>query len=358
MSSKRIVIFGWTDSVHVNRWVKSLRERGYEIMLISLDDTEYSNSNTKIFPRKSRWSYFTHAFAAAREANLFKPDLIHVHYVTGFTLWSYLTRFKPTVLSVWGADIIDYPKTWLRRTWLKHVFGRATHITATSKFLVEAVLKLQPSVKNILTEIPFGVEIPDSYEPLLDSRPVKLCFMKKHSLKYGPDILLKAMAKVIKTIPDISLSVAGEGAMTPKLKEMTNKLGLEKNINFTGFIPNNEIYSFIKRHDIMVMPSVMDSESFGVAVIEAGACGRPVIASRVGGVPEVLVNNETGILVKPRDVDELADAIIRLAQNPELRNNMGKQGYEYVKKNYSWKCSLDKMENLYERLINDYKKTK
>ena len=358
MSIDRIVIFGWADSVHIRRWVEGLKKRGFNVKIISLAGSDIENCQTKIFPRKGKFSYFTHARAAAREALEFKPDLIHVHYVSGFTLWSFLTRFKPTVVSVWGADIIDYPKTLFHRLWLKYVFRKATHITATSNFLADVVLKLKPSVKNTLSVIPFGVEIPNSYEQLSIANPIKLCFIKLHNPKYGPDILLKTMAKVVKVIPDISLSMAGEGEMTPKLKEMTKNLGIEKNINFTGFIPNKEIYSFIKRHDIMVMPSVMDSESFGVAVIEASACGRPVIASKVGGVPEVLVNNETGILVTPKDVDELAQAIIKLSQNAEMRIEMGKQGYEFVKKNYSWNCSLDKMENLYKRLIYESKKEK
>ncbi len=358
MSKKRVVIFGWANSVHIIRWVQGLQSRGFEVKVISLGGVEIENCQTKIFPRKSRWSYFTSAQAAAREALAFKPDLIHAHYVTGFALWALFTKFSPTVLSVWGADIIDFPKSFISRMWLKYVFKKSTHITATSKFLANAVLKLRPSAEKDLSVIPFGVELPDSCEQLSESGSIRLCFIKMHKLKYGPDVLLKAMVKVIKVIPDISLSMAGEGEMTPKLIKMVEELGIKKNVDFTGFIPNNEIYSFIMKHDIMVMPSVMDSESFGVAVIEASACGRPVIASKVGGVHEVLIDDKTGILVPPNDVEKLAEAIIKLAQNADMRNKMGKQGYDFVKKNYSWDCSLDQMVNLYERLIDGSKKTK
>ena len=102
----------------------------------------------------------------------------------------------------------------------------------------------------------------------------------------------------------------------------------------------------------MVMPSVMESESFGVAVLEASACGRPVIASRVGGVPEVLRHGETGLLVPPGDTDALAKAIISLASDREKCRAMGEAGRELVRADYPWERSLDMLTELYNRSIN------
>ena len=97
------------------------------------------------------------------------------------------------------------------------------------------------------------------------------------------------------------------------------------------------------------MPSRM--ESFGVAVLEAGACARPVIASDIGGVPDLLVNNVTGILIPVGDSGGLADAIIKLAQDRVLGQKIGLNGYHHVAKNFSWENSLDRMSDLYQSLV-------
>jgi glycosyltransferase involved in cell wall biosynthesis len=105
----------------------------------------------------------------------------------------------------------------------------------------------------------------------------------------------------------------------------------------------------------MVMPSLQ--ESFGVAVLEASAVGLPVIAGNVGGVPEVLDNNKTGLLVPPGDPEALAAAIMKLADDAELRKRMGDAGRKLVREKYLWESCLDKMTALYDSMISgDFKR--
>jgi len=248
---------------------------------------------------------------------------------------------------------MDFPSNRLFRALIKRVLHQATHITATSNLLKKVVLQLTPDSDRKITVIPFGVIVPPEIVRPPLSPPVKVCFLKTHRPKYGPDILLRALAQVKEVVPEITLSIAGEGGLTQRLKQMTSELNLGENVRFVGFVPNPEVYTFLRQHHIMVMPSVMDSESFGVAALEASACGRPVIASNVGGVPEVVLDGTTGILVPPKDPDKLAKAIIKLAQDVEVREKMGRAGYEFVKQRYSWERSLDMMCDLYERLINE-----
>jgi glycosyltransferase involved in cell wall biosynthesis len=356
LSEKRIVIFGWAHSVHIQRWVSGLAKRGYQIKVLSLGGESLPDVDTCILPRRGKWSYLTQASKAAQEARAFKPHLVHVHYATGFGLWGLRLRFVPTVVSVWGADIIDFPTNWLFRSLIIRVLQKATHVTATSNFLRDAALRLNPATAQKITVIPFGVAVPAEIVLPPSTPPVKLCFIKAHRPKYGPDILLLALAQVKNVGPELSLSLAGEGKLTDDLKQMTSDLGLTEKVKFVGFIPNASIYEFIQQHHIMVMPSVMDSESFGVAALEASACGRPVIASRVGGVPEVVLHRETGMLVPPKDPQKLAEAIINLAQDAKMREEMGQAGHRFVKDNYLWEKSLDMMCELYERLI--YEATK
>ena len=350
MTRKRVVIFGWAHSVHVQRWVRGLTERGYHIKVISLGGKPMPDVETSVLSRSGKWSYLTQATAAAREARKFSPHLVHVHYAGGFGLWGMQARIKPTVVSVWGSDLIGYRPKWLCDAYLRFVLKRATHITATGQFLREKTCEVYPAAGDKMSVIPFGVEIPENIAPP-PSEPVRICYVKAHRQKYGPEVLLKAMSEVKKAVPGVTLSLAGEGELTGRLKKMASALGLEDIARFVGFVRRDQVYSFLQDHHLMVMPSL--TEAFGVAALEASACGRPIVASNVGGVPEVVLDGTTGILVPPKDPDKLAQAIIRLAGDADLREKMGKAGYKFVKQRYSWERSLDMMCHLYERLINE-----
>ena len=345
------MIFGWADSVHIHRWAEGLRNLGYVIKVISLDGWPVSGCDTVIFPRKGRWSYVTHASAASREAAAFSPDLVHVHYVTGFGLWAMRTRSAPMVVSVWGSDISGSKRKLLRRSLIRKTFKQATHITATSNFLKQEVVGLSQDCSDKTTVIPFGVDPLEVAPPLPLFDKLRLCSIKLHKPIYGPDVLLKAMALVRKELPNVHLSLAGRGDMTGQLKQMVCECNLGDNVDFPGFIDHKEIYSFIEKHHIVVLPS--RHEAFGVAALEGSMCGRPVIASDVEGIPEVVQDNETGLLVPPDNPEELAGAIIRLSRSPETMRRMGEAGHTFAKENFTWQQSLNIMSQLYERLINE-----
>ncbi len=352
MKKNRIVIFGWADAVHVQRWCSGLTERGFEIKLISVGGEPLDSVETVIFPRQNQFSYLKCLPAAKKEALKFSPDLIHAHYVSGNGLLAVWSGIKPLVASVWGADIIDLSGWPFYRFVINRVLKRAAHVTATSDFLKNAAIRLNPVVTEKISVIPFGVEVPEQITELPPVRPFKLCFIKSLRPKYGPDVLLQAVYEIKKEVPDIQLTLAGEGPMKERLEWIINELGLERNVTLVGFVPNKEVYALIRKHHVMVMPSIMDSESFGVAAIEAGACARAVVASRVGGVPEVISDGRSGILVPAKDHKSLAQAILKLASDKNLCDKMGREGYEFVRQHYKWDKSLDLMSELYERVIH------
>ncbi|MEW5993170.1 MAG: glycosyltransferase [Candidatus Zixiibacteriota bacterium] len=351
MADRRIVIFGWADSVHVRRWVNGLAGRGYRIRLISLGGNSLQNADTLIFSRRGKHSYPIHMRKAVRAARAFEPDLVHAHYAAGFGLWTLGLRFSPTVVSVWGSDITDFPRNVLTRSLIRRVLKRATYITETSQLLKIVSLHLCRECADKISVIPFGVEPPSTILPAPASPPIRLCFIKSHRLIYGPDVLLQALALAKQSVPEIELTMAGQGELTDKLKKMCAELGLDGNVRFVGHVPNEEIYALLQQHHIMVMPSL--SESFGVAALEAAACTRPVIASNIGGVPEVVSDGETGILVPPKDPVQLAEAIVKLADDEAARQRMGEAGRRLVETKYRWEQSVDAMCDLYERLIHE-----
>lgn len=354
MAAKRIVIFGWAQSVHIQRWVAGLHQRGFDIKLISLGGSPLPDIETVIFPYGPKMEYLRRAHEAARTARKFKPDIVHVHYAGGFGIWGLRTAIKPTIYSVWGSDLRDFSKFAFLRFLMRQMLNFSAHVTAASQYLEQEIVKLVPDTRSKVSVIPFGVELPTEIPPMPPRPPVRLCFIKAHSQVYGPDVLLRALAEVKQEIPDIQLSVAGKGDQTEQLQQLTQTLGLENNVRFTGFIDNQWIYHFLSEHHIMVMPS--RHESFGVAALEASACGRPVIASNVGGIPEIVLNNLTGLVVPPDDVPALASAIIKLAGDASLQQAMGDAGQRLVLANYTWEKSLDLMAALYERVIDERKK--
>jgi glycosyltransferase involved in cell wall biosynthesis len=134
------------------------------------------------------------------------------------------------------------------------------------------------------------------------------------------------------------------------LKDLVHRLKLGDNVEFCGVLDSMGVNDLLERSHIMVMPSL--KEAFGVAALEASAGGRPVVAARVGGIPEVVHDGETGVLVPPGDARALAEAIIRLGRDRAMLYRMGEAGWRFARDNYTWKNSLDAMTALYEKLLN------
>jgi glycosyltransferase involved in cell wall biosynthesis len=180
---------------------------------------------------------------------------------------------------------------------------------------------------------------------------VTLGFVKWLKPKYGPDVMVEAFAKIHAARPNTKLVLAGKGEMQEALQARVNELGLQSAVQILGRVEHERVPALIRSFDIMVMPSVYESETFGVAAIEASASGVPVVASRVGGVPEAVLHEQTGLLVPPRDVDALAQACIALIDDPARRGEMGRAGERFVRRYYSWPDNTRLMGEVYRAAV-------
>jgi phosphatidylinositol alpha-1,6-mannosyltransferase len=160
--------------------------------------------------------------------------------------------------------------------------------------------------------------------------------VRRKGIKY----LIEAMPRVLRSLPDTVLLVVGDGPEKPRLEEEARILGLASRVSFLGKVPEQKLIAFYQASDVFVLPAIVDSEmnteGLGVVLLEAMSMGKPVVASGVGGIPEAVVNGETGLLVKPQDPNDLADAIIRLLGNSELSRKMGDNGRQRVKEVFDW----------------------
>jgi len=164
----------------------------------------------------------------------------------------------------------------------------------------------------------------------------------------GPDILIKAMKNVLKHIPNAKLLLVGEGRMEGTLRAMVKRLGLIEHVRFFSVVSKTQ--EMLPLFDIFAMPS--RQEGLGLSIMEAQSAGLPVIASRVGGIPSLIEDGKTGILVEPENSEALAKAIIKLFDDKDRLGAIGMAGREFIQKYYSADRMVDKTMELYRNLLN------
>lgn len=163
----------------------------------------------------------------------------------------------------------------------------------------------------------------------------------------GHTYLIKAIQKVVKVIPEAKFLFVGDGELKPKLSEEIKSYDLQRNVFLLG--ARSDIATILSCINVFLLPSL--NEGFGMVLIEAMAARKPVIATNVGGVPEVIINGTTGILVPPEDPEAFSSAIIKLYNNPEMSLEMGLAGYKRAKKLFNIETTVHELEELYETLI-------
>lgn len=175
--------------------------------------------------------------------------------------------------------------------------------------------------------------------------------MNKSTSHKGVKTLIKAFKRIYKDT-DSFLVMVGKGDMIPYYIEKCENLGILDRVIFTGFVEEEVLINFYREAEILVLPSTTIQEGFGMVLIEANACGTPVIGSEVGGIKYVIRDGETGVLVPPGDPVALADAITRILEDEELAARMGSNGRRMVMKNYTWDKSARMTERVFEEVIS------
>lgn len=168
----------------------------------------------------------------------------------------------------------------------------------------------------------------------------------------GMDLVLQALSRITKRRKDVMYLLGGSGEDRQRLEQLAAELGVDKYVRFLGRIPDERLPAYYSLADVFVMPvrsEPPDVEGFGIVFLEANACETPVIGSRSGGIPDAVVEGETGLLVDEGDVDQLLQSITSLLDNPELAKEMGRKGRKRVSEKANWnqaaKKLLEKMQN-------------
>lgn len=358
----RIAMLAAGNAIHTVRWVNALAERGLDVHLFSLHEFSAGISSqvqTVRLPIPPPAGYFANSWFLNRHLRRLRPDLLHSHYASGYGTLGRLARHRPKLLSVWGSDVYSFPdESRLHRKLLAANLRSADQVCSTSHAMAQQAQRICPEIRDIVIT-PFGVDV-RRFAPAdvhCGSETIVIGTVKSLAATYGIDLLIRGFADCRRRFREsghplssrLRLKIAGRGPDRARLERLARKCGVADATEFLGAISHDEVPSQLNSFDIFV--AVSRSESFGVSVIEASACELPVVVSDVGGLPEVVVDGETGFVIAPENPPALAAALEELILNPELRSAMGAAGRRFVVKNYDWAENVARMESVYERLL-------
>ncbi|MDX9893262.1 MAG: glycosyltransferase family 4 protein [Patescibacteria group bacterium] len=166
----------------------------------------------------------------------------------------------------------------------------------------------------------------------------------------GIEYLIEAVSILRNADYPWKLVIVGEGDLKPQYQNLVGQLKLEFRVVFTGYVPNDDLPKYYNLADLVVLPSVDRSEAFGLCLVEAMSCGKPVVASDLAGVRSVVINEMNGLLAKPKDANNLASRINFFLANPALAQEYGRQGVNQTKLKYDWPIVAQKLDRLYLEL--------
>lgn len=270
-------------------------------------------------------------------------DIIHVQWPIPNGLGAiFLKKIYgiPYISTVYGEEIhlskryhLLFALRWLVNNSSKII----TISTATKKFCLEAGLD-----EDNIGIIPFGVDT-NFFRPLdvhKDKKIFQILSVGYLIERKGFEYLIKAMPSVLKEHNHVRLKIVGSGPLESKLKDLIHELDLEDEVEIVKNVSDEELLMIYNSADLFVLPSIVDSqgntEGLGVVLLEAMACGLPVIGSDVGGIPDIVKDGENGLLVIEKDVVGLSKAILELFEDKKLKTKLASEGCKYVRNNFSW----------------------
>lgn len=282
-----------------------------------------------------------------------KFDVLHVHWPVPHAWFGYIGKIATKarmVTTFYGAELALAKRYPFIKNFIRWSTRKSDKVIAISSFTKDEIMRITYAEPEV---IPYGaplevVEKPPSTTP--KKGPKNILFVGRIIERKGLPYLIEAMTKVVAEI-EAQLVIVGGGDRREELERMVRDMGLEEIVIFTGKVSTDYLKELYEKCDVFVLPSIVDSrgdtEGLGVVLLEALAYKKPIVATDVGGIRDVIKNERTGLLVPQKDPGALSDAILRLLRDKELARRLGHEGHQYAREYFSWDRILSKLESLY-----------
>ncbi len=242
----------------------------------------------------------------------------------------------------------------------KQMAHDATLIVTISNYSVEKIQRHYGIEPQKIRIVPNGVDV-EKFKPIQNSNELRhqfglgngpvVLFVGSLIPRKGLPYLVEAAKKIVKEQPDITFLIVGEGPLKQQTTASIEAANLSVNFKFLGALKDDTLNAAYNCTDMFVLPSIQEGQ--GIVLLEAQASGKPIVAFDIGGVNEAVRNNETGLLVKRGNTDELADALLRFLSDDALREKMGANGRKFVSENFTWDICAQKMLKVYHEALGN-----
>lgn len=298
--------------------------------------------------------------------NNINPDIIHAQQITDMAYLLPFIKHHPYMLSAWGSDVLIRPnmankpiKAFIYSTLASHTIKNAD-ILHCDGFKTNNALEKLGAKKAKIVHINFGTDI-EIFHPSNKSYKVKTKYGLQNCITvistrqleniYDVETLIKSIPIVLNNIIDIKFMIVGTGGLENKLKQISASLNVSSNVVFTGYVSEKEMPQYVASADIYVSTSLSDS-GLACSTAEAMASGVPVIITDDIDNRDWIQDGENGFIVPIKNPDILAQRIIQLATNENLRSTMGTKGRDTIIARNNYSLEMSKIESIYENIIS------
>jgi len=363
-------ILFWTDGFWPRRggietqslqFIEHMQKRGHEYQVFAQKDSaelkdreELKGITIKRFSFNEVISKkeikLLHSIQSELQATLreFQPDIIHLNANVGGSAFVFLLFIKMFDIPI--VSTIYAPYSYKNK--IPPIIEKLAHavnvMCCISKWVLSEMKTKLPQIKSKLQLIYCGLPAPEDLPSPLSFSPPILLLLGRLSVEKGFATAIEAFSLLKKEGSQAKLVIAGDGPERMKLEKLTNELGLNNSVTFKGNLKEEEIYPLFNEATVVIVPSLI--ESFGLVILEAMQMSRPVIASRVEGIPEVVSEGETGLLVPMQNPVAFYEAIQQLLKDPEEAIRLGKMGRQKAIDHFTLTPYLTQYEALYREL--------
>jgi glycosyltransferase involved in cell wall biosynthesis len=291
--------------------------------------------------------------AVKRAVHRFQPHLIHAHWWFPGG-WFVHKAGVPYLTTCHGSDVRLLEQAPLRRV-AAPVFRRAGRVTAVSGFLAQDLKRLMPDIVRDVLITPMPIDVPAFEAGTIHRKaaPPRILYAGNLVPSKGVDILIQAAAELRHLGVEFQLKILGEGPAERGLRSLVARLGLGPRVTWAPFVPQSEMPEEYGSSTITVLPSRGSAEGLGLTLVEALLAGSAVVGTPAGGIPEVIRDEETGLLARDGDAADLARQLRRLLDDAGLRDRLVRAGKEHVTRIFSPDAAVDRFLDIYHVLAGD-----